>query len=94
MKKSNDIDTYFSKIYEANCYVNHLEKTYDVKIRLLNFSCFNINSVRNKFTDFQEIVTGKVNVRSIAETKVDACFPTDQIAFAGYKLLYLSFRCK
>ena len=54
----------------------------------LNFYYLNINSVRNKFTDFQEIINGKVNVVFIAETKIDACFPSAQFVFEGYHSPY------
>ena len=47
----------------------------------LNFRCLNINSVRNKFADFQEIINGNVDVISIAETKIDASFPSAQFVF-------------
>ena len=50
----------------------------------LNFCYLNINSVRNKFTDFQEIINGNVD----AETKIDASFPSAQFVFEGYHSLY------
>ena len=53
----------------------------------LNFYYLNINSVRNKFTDFQEI-NGKVDVISIAETKIDASFPSAQFVVEGYHSPY------
>ena len=40
------------------------------------FSYLNINSVRNKFDSLQEIVMGKVDILIVAETKIDASFPT------------------
>ena len=49
----------------------------------LNFCCLNING-RNKFTDFQEIISRNVDVVSIVETKIDASFPTAQFALEGY----------
>ena len=54
----------------------------------LNFCYLNINSVRNKFTDFQEIINGNVDVISIAETKIDASFPSAQFVFEGYHSPY------
>ena len=42
----------------------------------LTFSYLNINSVRNKFDSLQEIVMGKVDILIVAETKIDASFPT------------------
>ena len=54
----------------------------------LKFCYFNINSVRNKFTDFQEIINGNVDVASIAETKIDASFPSAQFVLEGYHSPY------
>ena len=54
----------------------------------LNFCYLNINSVRNKFSDFQEIINGNVDVISIAETKIDASFPSAQFVFEGYHSPY------
>ena len=50
----------------------------------LNFCYLNINSVRNKVTDFQEIINGNVDVASIVDTKIDASFPSAQFEFEGY----------
>ena len=50
----------------------------------LNFCYFNINSVRDKFTDFQEVINGNVDVVCIVETKIDASFPSAQFVFKGY----------
>ena len=41
-----------------------------------NFCYLNISSVRNKFTDLQTIVNGNVDIISIAETKLEASFPS------------------
>ena len=54
----------------------------------LKFCYVNINSVRNKFTDFQEIINGNVDVVSTAETKIDASFSSDQFALEGYHSPY------
>ena len=54
----------------------------------LDFFYRNINSVRNRFTDFQEITNGNVDIVSIAETKIDASFPFAQFAFEGYHWPY------
>ena len=50
----------------------------------LDFCYLNINSVRNKFTDFQEIINGNVDVVSTAEIKMEASFPSAQFVFEGY----------
>ena len=54
----------------------------------LNFFYLNINSVRNKFTDYQEIINENVDVISIAATKIDASFPSAQFVFEGYNSPY------
>ena len=71
MKKGNAIDQVLSALRRANP-------------ANLNFCYLNINSVRNNFTDFQEIVNGNVDVASIAETKIDAFFPSTQFVLEGY----------
>ena len=55
----------------------------------LDFCYLNINAVRNKFTDFQEIIiNGNVDVVCIVETKVDASFPSAQFVLEGYHSPY------
>ena len=55
----------------------------------LNFAYLNINSVRNKFENFKEIINGNVDIFTIAETKVDGSFPISQFELEGY---YSPFR--
>ena len=50
----------------------------------LNFCYLNINSVRNKFIDFQETINRNKDVISLVETKIDASFPSVQFIFEGY----------
>ena len=54
----------------------------------LNFCYFNINSVRNKSTDFQEIINGNVDIASIAVIKIYASFLSSQFVFEGYHWPY------
>ena len=75
MKRSHDVDQVLSDLRSANP-------------SNLNFCYLNINSVRNKFTDFQEIIIGNVDVVSIAETKIDTSFPSVQFVFEGYHWPY------
>ena len=75
MKKSNDIDQVLRDLRSNNP-------------SNLNFCYLNINSVRNKFTDFQEIINGNVDVISIAETKIGASFPSAQFFLEGYHSPY------
>ena len=55
----------------------------------LNFTYLNINSVRNKFENFKEIINGNVDIFKIAETKLDGSIPTSQFELEGY---YSPFR--
>ena len=75
LKKGNAIDQVLSDLRRTNP-------------ANLNFCYLNINSVRNKFTDFQEIINGNVDVVSIAETKIDASFPSAQFVLEGYHSPY------
>ena len=54
----------------------------------LNFCYLNINSVRNKFTDLQTIINKNADIVSIAETKLDASFPSAQFTLEGYHTPY------
>ena len=44
----------------------------------------NINSVRNKFDALREIASQNLDILIIAETKIDASFPTGQFAIEGF----------
>ena len=44
--------------------------------------------MRNKFTDLQTIINGNVDIASIAETKLDASFPSAQSSLEGYHTPY------
>ena len=50
----------------------------------MNFAYLNINSIRNKFENFKEIINGNVDIFTIAETKLDGSFPTSQFELEGY----------
>ena len=68
-----------------------LEKLKELRLdnpKNLTFSYLNINSVRNKFDSLQEIVMGKVDTLIVAETKIDASFPTAQFSAEGYHKPY------
>ena len=53
-----------------------------------NFCYLNISSVRNKFTDLQTIVNGNVDIISIAETKLEASFPSAWFILGEYHTPY------
>ena len=48
----------------------------------------NINSIRNKFTNFSQMINKNVDVLVIAETKLDGTFPKQQFVLEGYKEPY------
>ena len=43
-----------------------------------------MNSIRNKFTNFASLIQNSVDVLVIAETKLDASFPTSQFEIPGF----------
>ena len=51
----------------------------------------NINSVRNKFDALKEIASQSLDILMIAETKLNATFPTGQFAIGGGGGLQLPF---
>ena len=48
------------------------------------FAYLNINSIRNKFNDLQELIKGNIDVVMIAETKIDVSFTTAQFLLDNY----------
>ena len=55
----------------------------------LNFTYLNINSIRNKFENFKEIINGNVDIFPFLETKLNGSSPTSQFELEGY---YSPFR--
>ena len=48
----------------------------------------NINSIRNSFSDLQQVISDSVVILTIAETKIDSTFLTAQFRFANYHTTY------
>ena len=48
-------------------------------------SYLNINSIRNKIDDINYLLNGKVDVLTIAESKLDGSFPDGMFLMSGYK---------
>ena len=46
----------------------------------------NMNSIRNRFLDFKELVLSDTNICLISETKLDDSFPDQQFHVNGYKM--------
>ena len=95
----NSIYHYYSSTNNSKIDITNLSLSKDIDQILfdvkfdnpsnLNFTYLNINSVRNKFENFKEIVNGNVDIFTIAETKLDGSFPTSQFELEGY---YSPFR--
>ena len=48
----------------------------------------NINSVRNKFEEFMNLISGNIDIILISETKLDSSFPGIQFTMEGYSQPY------
>ena len=48
------------------------------------FAYLNINSIRNKFNDLQELIKGNTDAAMILETKIDASLTTEQFLLENY----------
>ena len=46
----------------------------------------NINSLRNKFSSFKDLVLNETDVCLLSETKIDGSFPNSQIFAEGYRM--------
>ena len=49
------------------------------------FSYLNVNSVRNKFNEINEVILKHVDILCVAETKLDSSFPNSQFSVHGFK---------
>ena len=47
-----------------------------------------INSIRKKFDNLTEQITGNVDILMISETKLDSSFPEGQFLVPGYNVSY------
>ena len=50
----------------------------------LNFAYLNINSIKNRFENFMEIINRNVDIFTIAETKLNGSFPTSHFELERY----------
>ena len=63
----------------------------NIRIKNINrliFGHLNINSLRNKFETLSSIVTNKLDIFAISETKLDNSFPTGQFMINGFSSPY------
>ena len=54
----------------------------------ITMAYININFIRNKFDNFSSLISDKVDVLVIAETKIDSSFPASQFTINGFKKPY------
>ena len=47
----------------------------------------NINSIRNKFSGFKDLVLKETDICLLSETKIDDSFPNSQFFAEGYRML-------
>ena len=64
--------------------MSHLGNLRSKNLKNIIFSYININSIRNNFENFCDIVGKSVDVLSIAETKPDSSFPNAQFLLPGF----------
>ena len=57
----------------------------EMKTLRLIVGYININSIRNKFEHFSQMIRDKLDVLIIAETKLDSSFPSSQFTISGFK---------
>ena len=49
------------------------------------FAYLNVNSMRNKFENLWRLLADTVDVLTIAKTKLDGSFPTNQLLIKGFR---------
>ena len=54
----------------------------------LTCSYLNINSIRNKFNNFVDMIDQNIDIMCLAETKLDSSFPSQNFLIPGYNLPY------
>ena len=68
--------------------VNFLHQKRLKYVKNLIICHFNINSIRNKFLDFKELVLSEADVCLFLETKLEDSFPDQQFHVNGYKMFH------
>ena len=67
---------------DQNCF----SKIKDLKLKNPNnLSCcyLNINSIRNKFNNFADMIDQNIDIICLAETKLDSSFPKSNFLISG-----------
>ena len=72
---------------EADCFkeLKQLRLKYPKNITV---AYIHINSVRNKFDNFSSLISDKVDILIIAETKIESSFPTSQFTINDFTKPY------
>ena len=73
--------------YEENINVT-LKRLRHYNLNNLIFSHQNINSIRNKIGEFDEIVDGSIDILCIAETNLDKSLPNNQFVYQYNQSIY------
>ena len=76
VKNHNPIDPDNSHYVLNNLRINNLNR--------IIFAHININSIRNKFDMLADMITGRVDILLVSETKIDETFPSSQFLIPGY----------
>ena len=77
-----------------NCIFEQVKEFYVKNRSHFKMAHININSIRNKFHPFKEIMTENVfDMLSIQETKIDSSFPDAQFQIPYYKLYRNDLKC-
>ena len=84
---TNDVET--GKLnFSLDSDINGLKSVQNLKLRNPNnilLSYLNINSIRNKFSDFQTFIDKTFDIITIAESKLDESFPSADFNLQGYQ---------
>ena len=51
----------------------------------------NINSIRNKFSSFKDLVLKETDICLLSKTKIDDSFPNSQFFAEGYRMVAVSY---
>ena len=80
-------DNYDSLSEHSNVY-STLNKLRCNNLNRIILSHLNINSVRNKFVLLKDMITGKMDILLLSETKIDDSFPSTQFNMPGFSTPY------
>ena len=64
-------------------------QNYELRLKnrkTIAISHLNINSARNKFTSFKELISRNIDICLLSEIKIDETFTNTQFEIEGYKI--------